>query len=256
LNRHIDDDAKKNMTLRSLLICACIAMFAHTVCCTAQAGPNGGSVNRALFLLASDIQAPILNSAPVSTILNSVSPDGQLSSRAILLHGSSTSGTRNWLPEGVSTINEIGQFLIVPYTYDSQCCAVFISENDPLHFESVRIASGETTVLNCGLGSIQDDGAAACGTWNTSGPISTGTQWTDLGILAESRTSPDVASLPARRITLWNLADGRRIDLAIPKDDSEVAHVSTIIRSCCDFTTSCFLRRFKARSSWSIARSV
>jgi len=160
------------MTLRSLLICTFVAVAAYAMFCPAQASPShNGSGNSVLFLLASDIEAPILNSAPVSIILYSVSPDGQLTSRAILLRGSSTSGARNSLPEGVATINEIGQVLIVQYTYDSQCCAVFISENDPLHFESVRIASGETTVLNCGLGSIQDDGTAACGTWNTSGPI-------------------------------------------------------------------------------------
>lgn len=55
--------------------------------------------------------------------------------------------------------------------------------------------------------------------------VSNGKQWADWGIGAESSTSPDLATLPARRITLWNLADGRRIDLAIPEDDSEVVHV-------------------------------
>jgi len=55
--------------------------------------------------------------------------------------------------------------------------------------------------------------------------VSTGKQWNDWGIAVEPRTAPDVATLPARRITLWNLADGRRIDLALPEDDSEVVHV-------------------------------
>lgn len=55
--------------------------------------------------------------------------------------------------------------------------------------------------------------------------VSTGKQWADWGIKAESRTTPDVANLPARRITLWNLADGRRVDLAIQEDDSEVVHI-------------------------------
>jgi len=55
--------------------------------------------------------------------------------------------------------------------------------------------------------------------------IPTGKQWADWGIRAEPRTTPDVISLPARRITLWNLAASRRIDLAIPEDDSEIVHV-------------------------------
>jgi hypothetical protein len=55
--------------------------------------------------------------------------------------------------------------------------------------------------------------------------VETGKQRNDLAVKVESRTATDVATLPARRITLWNLADGRRIDLAIPEDDSEVVHV-------------------------------
>lgn len=55
--------------------------------------------------------------------------------------------------------------------------------------------------------------------------VETGKQRNDLGIEVEPRTAPDVAKLPARRITLWNLADGRRIDLAVPEDDSEVVHI-------------------------------
>lgn len=39
----------------------------------------------------------------------------------------------------------------------------------------------------------------------------------------QAGSSPDV--LLARRVTLWNLADGRRVDLAIPEDDSEVLEV-------------------------------
>ncbi len=55
--------------------------------------------------------------------------------------------------------------------------------------------------------------------------VETGKQRNNLAIVAEPRTTPDVATLPARSITLWNLADGRRIDLAIPEDDSEVVHI-------------------------------
>jgi hypothetical protein len=55
--------------------------------------------------------------------------------------------------------------------------------------------------------------------------VPTGKQGADWGISSEPRTASDVASLPARRITLWNLADGRRIDLAMPEDDSEIIHV-------------------------------
>lgn len=55
--------------------------------------------------------------------------------------------------------------------------------------------------------------------------METGRQRNDLGVDVKPRTAPDVATLPARRITLWNLADGRRIDLAIPENDSEVVHI-------------------------------
>ncbi|MGA2652109.1 MAG: hypothetical protein ABSF28_16370 [Terracidiphilus sp.] len=55
--------------------------------------------------------------------------------------------------------------------------------------------------------------------------VDTGKQWADLDIKAEPRTAPDVAALVARRITLWNLADGRRIDLDLPEDDSEILQV-------------------------------
>jgi len=55
--------------------------------------------------------------------------------------------------------------------------------------------------------------------------VAQGKQRDQFVIHAEPRTAPDVATLPARRITLWNLADGRRIDLAIPEDDSEIVHV-------------------------------
>ena len=55
--------------------------------------------------------------------------------------------------------------------------------------------------------------------------VSTGKQRADWGIEDKTRTMPDAAALPARRITLWNLADNRRIDLALPEDDSEIVHV-------------------------------
>jgi hypothetical protein len=55
--------------------------------------------------------------------------------------------------------------------------------------------------------------------------VSTGKQRTDWDIKVEPRTASQIATLRARRITLWNLADGRRIDLAIPEGDSEVVHV-------------------------------
>lgn len=58
-----------------------------------------------------------------------------------------------------------------------------------------------------------------------------------LTVIAEQKLAPTFAvavqpgtgspstSLPARRITLWNLADGRRIDLAIPENDSEIVAI-------------------------------
>lgn len=55
--------------------------------------------------------------------------------------------------------------------------------------------------------------------------VETGKRRDDLGVAVDPRTAPKVAKLSARRIILWNLADGRRIDLAIPDDDSEIVHV-------------------------------
>ena len=55
--------------------------------------------------------------------------------------------------------------------------------------------------------------------------VETGKLRTDLGIEATPRTASGAAALPSRRITLWNLADNRRIDLALPEDDSEIVHV-------------------------------
>jgi|HubBroStandDraft_1064217.scaffolds.fasta_scaffold28383_2 hypothetical protein len=392
---------RKLKTLRSLLICTCLAVPANAVLFPAQADPDeNSSGNNVLFLLASDIEPPIPNSDPVSTILYSVSPHGQLISRATVLRGSSLSGARNWLPEGVFTINELGRYLIVEYPHDTLCCAIFIPKDDPTRFESVRVVPDKMTGLNCGLGSVNADESAACDLWELvpftapemlaqgkfgaatshsvckrqdqppytvtnrwtdynavrfdgvspadegcwlwprngslaeyflGGPeipiaslpselkslertrrvsldaaseghlvvgidgkdlidrntdvfvqtikngrwarlpvlpvaptkqdkmryhlfddwlvtsasaallaasqitetvipdvftvVSTGKQWNDWGIAVEPRTAPDVATLPARRITLWNLADGRRIDLALPEDDSEVVHV-------------------------------
>jgi hypothetical protein len=44
-------------------------------------------------------------------------------------------------------------------------------------------------------------------------------------ITVQPRSKPDSSSLPARTLTLYNLADSRRIAIAIPEDDSEIVHV-------------------------------
>ena len=55
--------------------------------------------------------------------------------------------------------------------------------------------------------------------------VETGKQRNDLKIASEPQATSSIATLPSRRITLWNLADGRRVDVAIPEDDSEVVHI-------------------------------
>jgi hypothetical protein len=382
-----------------------LAVLASAISCPAQAGfGKGASDGKVLFVLASNIEAPVQNSDPVPTVLYSVSPAKGLVSKAVVLQGSSISGAQNWLPDGVFSINEVGRYLIVEYPHDVPCCVIFISEDDPAAFESVRVVPDGMTGLNCGLSSVVSDESEPCNLWELTpfaapellvqgkvssilqsvckrpgqppytvsnrwedfthfrfdgvSPISaqcylwsqdgtiheyllgrppvvitkmpadaplsaisrrltldtasrrfrvisiddsdlvdhntdvfvqtvadgrwkrlpvlpvrfigtdptkmdrmayrlfddwlvtsasaallkandatetavpdvltvveTGKQRDDLGVEVEPRTAPDVATLPARRITLWNLADGRRIDLAMPEDDSEIVHV-------------------------------
>lgn len=401
---------RESKTLTRFLTYLFLAVFASAAASSAQTGPSGNvSVREALFVLASNIGAPVLDSAAASTVLYSVSSTKNLVLQALVLQGSSTHGARNWLPEGVSSINEVGRYLIVQYPHDVPCCAIFIPEDDPRRFESIRVnaaGSGGISSVECGLGLVLDRESATCELWElASGPfadakgrplmptitlqrvcekpggqpfiedgqradyrnirfdgvapadrecvlssqngqivkkflqsmpdfpitalppdlppltgvhgvlleaasgqylivnikgndnvdrntnvfvqtvqdgrwkrlpvlavgvlgdrpenmdrmfyrlfdnwlvtsasaalqaanqitesvvpavltvVPTGKQWTDWGIKSEPRSAPDVATLPARRITLWNLADGRRIDLAIPEDDSEVVHI-------------------------------
>ncbi len=391
-----------------LQVYICLAVLLFATASLAQSG-NGksSSVAQVLFVLASDIEAPVMDSAPVPTVLYSVSSTKNLVSGLVVLQGSSVAGARNWTPNGVQSINEVGRYLIVEYPYDVPCCLIFIPEDAPAAFESVRVVPDKTTGLNCGLSSVGSSESGPCSLWQlipfpslepaaqgkigpttlhsvckrqgqvpsvvtdrwadyktiifegvtplagpqcylssengviegyligtpaiaiTSMPtdiplsttrrgltldaandrfrvvsihgnkdlvdrntdvfaqsvadrqwkrlpvlpvrfigtyptnmdrmtyrlfddwlvtsasaallkankitetivpdvltvVETGKQRNDLAVEVEPRTAPDLATLPVRRITLWNLADGRRIDLAIPEGDSEIVHI-------------------------------
>jgi hypothetical protein len=399
---------RERTTPGRLPIFICLAVLVSAVASLAQSGSGkSSSVGQVLFVLASSIEAPVMDSAPVSTVLYSVSPTKNLVSGVVVLQGSSFAGAQNWTPNGVRSINEVGRYLIVEYPYDVPCCVIFIPEDAPAAFEPVRVVPDGMSGLNCGLSSVRGGESEACSLWElipfispellaqgkigsttlnsvckrqgqapsvvtdrwadyktiifegvtprgapqcylssengviekyligrpaitiTAMPtdippsttrrgltldaandrfrvvsihgnkdlvdhntdvfvqtvadgrwkrlpalpvrligtyptnmdrmeyrlfdnwlvtsasaallranditevvvpdvltvVETGKQWDDLGVEVEPRTAPDVATLPARRITLWNLADGRRIDLAIPQNDSEVVHV-------------------------------
>lgn len=396
--------AKQRKKSACFLICIFLSIFANTLPALAQAALDKNAHQRdELFVLASNIEAPIQNSDPVPTVLYRVSIEG-LITEAVVLRGSALRGAKNWLPEGVSSINEVGRYLIVVYPHDVPCCVIFIPEYHPADFKSVRVVTDGMTGLNCGLSSIRSDESEPCSLWELipdaspvllsegkipttlhsvckrhgqpaytvtdrwddykairfdgvtplskqcllsslnglideyvlGGPsikitpmptdfppsktrrgvfldaansrfrvvsiggkdlidpnadvfvqtvangrwkrlpvfpvrstgthlwdidrmtyrlfddwlvtsvsakllaanqiidtavpevltvVPTGEQRTDWGIKVEPTAAPEVATLPARRITLWNLADGRRIDIEIPEDDSEVVHV-------------------------------
>lgn len=55
--------------------------------------------------------------------------------------------------------------------------------------------------------------------------IEPGEQSAVYGIKNEVQSVPNLTSLPTRHITLWNLADARRIDLDLPEEDSEIIKI-------------------------------
>ena len=388
-----------HVRLNIAVICLGLAMASIGLSLSAQRGSaSAASASPRLFLLASYIEAPILDT-PVSTVLYRVSQNGQLIPSAEILKGTESFGAKHGLPDGVFSIHEVGDYMVIEYPHDVICCAIFIPEHDPLKFESVNI----NFALKCGLGSVRDSDKEACETWqaaadsiqigspippkmtllsvckkpngqsylrkgdrdvfrflrfdgmtpadtacylsaqdstlseyllgapsipiastppefsvltehrrfsldaanerylvvslngkdlidrntdvfaktteggkwsrlpvlpvgilgdrpenmdrmryrlfddwlvtsasaeliansrvkDTVAPdvltvVATGKQWADWGIDVKPRTAPDVATPPARRITLWNLADNRRVDLAIPEGDSEIVHI-------------------------------
>jgi len=147
------------------LIYIFLAACVHAVPASAQADlAKNSSAGGALFVLASDIEAPVQNSDPVPTVLYGVSTRG-LVSKAVVLRGSSISGAANWLPEGVFSINEVGRYLIVEYPHYVPCCVIFIAEDSPTELESVRVVPDGMTGLNCGLGSGGSDESETCSLW-------------------------------------------------------------------------------------------
>jgi hypothetical protein len=146
----------------ALSVALLLTAFLHYLpIASGQPAPEG----KTLFLLKSDIQAPKQDNAAVSTELFSVSPTRKLRFQTTVLEGSTNRSAQGSLPEGVFSIHELGQYLVVEYPYDVPCCVIFIPKDAPFNFESIKFVPSDMVPVDCGLGVVNHDSSTVCDLW-------------------------------------------------------------------------------------------